>query len=141
MPIRVFEAQWLNIQKFYLDVARGLFVTASTASSKCCRGMPIRVVLIDEASQIKKVDTLNAWGRHTGRLIKLAIFGDQNQLPATIPSFPVSEFDPAAKMSIMHRQIQAGHPHTMLLEQYRMHPHISQLVNMLVYDNRLTNNP
>lgn len=41
----------------------------------------------------------------------------------------------------MHRQIETGHPYTMMLEQYRMHPHISRLGNMLIYNNRLINNP
>lgn len=33
-----------------------LFVIVSTASSRACRVMSVRVVLIDELSQIKKVD-------------------------------------------------------------------------------------
>jgi len=60
--------------------------------------MPVQVVLMDESSQIKEVDTLNAWARHMDRLRKLAVFGDQNQLPATIPSYDESGFGPTAQV-------------------------------------------
>lgn len=60
-PIKNFESQWLEVQKFYLKGGRCLFVTASTASSRACRVMPVQVVLMDESSQIKEVDTINKW--------------------------------------------------------------------------------
>jgi hypothetical protein len=63
------------------------------------------------------------------------------QLPATIPFFDISEFCPMALKSFTHRRIETGHPYTTILEHYRMRPHISRLVNMLVYDNRLIENP
>lgn len=140
-PIKNFESQWLDVQKFYLEEARCIFVTASTASSKACRGIGIQVVLIDESSQIKEVDTLNAWARHLPKLGKLGVIRDQKQLGATIPSSEMSEFAAIAQMSLMERLIEAGHPYTMMCEQYRMHPHISHLVNTLIYDGRLTDNP
>lgn len=140
-PIKNFESQWLDVQKFYLEEARWIFVTASTASSKACRGIGIHVVLIDESSQIKEVDTLNAWARHLPKLGKLGVIGDPKQLGATIPSSEMSEFAAIAQMSLMERLIEAGHPYTMMCEQYRMHPHISHLVNTLVYNGRLIDNP
>lgn len=50
------------------------------------------------------------------------------------------EFGTTAQTSLMYRQIQIGHPFTMLTEQYRMHPRLAELVNTLVYQNRLTTN-
>lgn len=44
-------------------------------------------------------------------------------------------------MSFMHRQIETEYSYTTMLEQYRMHPHILRLVNMLIYNNRLIDNP
>lgn len=139
-PIKNFDFAWLQVQKYYLGKARCLFVTASTAGARACRLAPITVVFIDEASQIKEAETLNAWCRHLSRLQKLALFGDHQQLRATVKSFHVSEFGLTAQTSLMYRQIQIGHPFTMLTEQYRMHPHIAELVNTLIYQNRLTTN-
>jgi len=139
-PIKNFDSCWLEVQKFYLQKARCLFVTASTAGARACRWARIRVVFIDEASQIKEAETLNAWCRHLSNLQKLALFGDHQQLRATVKSYFVSEFGPTAQTSLMYRQIQIGHPFTMLTEQHRMHPHIAELVNRLIYNNRLTTN-
>jgi len=164
-PIKNFDSCWLEVQKSHLEKARCLFVTASTAGARACRWARIRVVFIDEASQIKEAETLNAWCRHLSILQKLALFGDHQQLRATVKPYFVSEFGPAAQTSLMYRQIQIGHPFTMLTEhalsniniiylliiplrrgrcsttkQYRMHPHIAELVNRLIYNNRLTTN-
>lgn len=98
------------------------------------------MVFIEKASQIKEAETLNAWCRHLSILQKLALFGDHQQLRATVKSYFVSEFGPTAQTSLMYRQIQIGHPFTMLTEQHRMHPHIAELVNRLIYNNRLTTN-
>lgn len=139
-PIKNFDSIWLQVQKFYLAEARCIFVTASTADARACRWASITVVFIDEASQIKETETLNAWCRHLGRLQKLALFRDHQQLRATVKSFNVSEFGPTAQTSLMFRQIQIGQPFIMLTEQYRMHPHIAHLVNTLIYEKRLTTN-
>lgn len=72
---------------------------------------------------------------------KLGIIGDQKQFGATIPSSEMSEFAPIAQMSLMERLIEAGHPYTVMEKQYRMHPHITHLVNTLIYNDRLIDNP
>ena len=53
----------------------------------------------------------------------------------------MSEFGPTAIKSFMHRQIELGHPYTVMREQYRMHPHISYMVNKLIYGGLLIDNP
>lgn len=109
------------------------FSRPAPANSAIASSMPSRAVLIDKASQTKEADTLIAWARYPGKLIKIAIFDNHQQLPATISSYDVSEFGPTTLKSFLHRQIETGHPYTRMLAQYRMHPHISRLVNMLTY--------
>ena len=138
-PIKSFNSIWLRVQKYYLQRARGVFLTASMAGSRACRVIPVQCVLLDEASQIKEAEALNAIVRHLPTLRKVVLLGDHKQLPPTIISAHISEFGDSAKLSLMHRMILAGHAHTMLVEQHRMHPHIADIVNELFYEKKLKN--
>ena len=141
-PVKNFDSCWLVVQKFYLEHARGIFATASTLGSRAAHVVPVRTVLIDDAAQIKEVDSLNAFVRHLayGKLQKLSLFGDHFQLPPTVLAKYVSEFAKSTELSLMHRLVLAGYDYTMLTEQYRMHPDIASIVGKLFYGNALTTN-
>lgn len=89
-PIKNFDSLWLHVQKYYLEKARCLLVTVSTAGARACRWAPIAVVFIDDASQVKEAETLNAWCRHLTKLQRLVILGNHQQLEATVKSKDVS---------------------------------------------------
>ena len=57
--------------------------------------------------------------------------GDQKQLG------PTYGFDVTGPTSLFARLIQAGHPHSFLDTQYRMHETLMQVPNMLFYDNMI----
>lgn len=50
-PIKRFDSQWMELQKFYYQRARGIFVTAVTAGIKPLRVAKIQVVINEEAPQ------------------------------------------------------------------------------------------
>ena len=142
-PVQSFDSKWLEVQKYYLERARGIFVTAAVAGSRACRVVPVQVVMMDETSQIKEVEALNAIVRHAayGRLEKFVILGDHQQLPPTVLARMMSEFVNSTSLSIMYRFILAGYPFVMLRVQYRMHPHIVEIINKLVYKGALQTAP
>lgn len=142
-PVKKFDSKWLEVQKHYLERARGIFVTAAVAGSRACRVVPVQVVMMDETSQIKEVEALNAIVRHAayGRLQKYVILGDHQQLPPTVLARMMSEFVNSTSMSIMYRFILAGYPFVMLRVQYRMHPDIVEIINKLVYKGQLQTAP
>ena len=142
-PTKNFESMWLVVRKFYLRHARCVFVTTSTAGSKAVRDFKADVVILDEASQLKKVDALNAFVRLLAnrRLNKLILVGDPAQLPPTILADLRSEFTEFAKVSIQSRPMKAGHPFIKLTMQYRMHKYIAELVNANFYGGELQTHP
>ena len=113
----------------------------STAGVRACQVVFVISVIVDEASQIKEVDTLNAFVRHMAfnHLHKLILFGDHQQLKPTVPSAKVSEFAHSTEMPLMTCFIKAGHFYKMLNEQYRMHFHIAKIVNRIIYDEKIIN--
>ncbi len=142
-PLEKFDNKWLEVQQFYMARARCLFVTAATAGTKQCRVFRPWIVMQDESSQVKEVETLNPAVRHVrhGMLKKLILLGDTHQLPPCVRAFLVSEFGLSALMPLMTRLIAVGHPYVRLLEQFRMHPDISALVSQLFYDGQLVDHP
>ena len=138
-PLKYFNSVWLNVQKFYLRRARGIFVNAATAGVQPLRVVPVSIVVVDEASQIKEIEVLNATVRHmaNSRLRKIAQFGDQAQLGPHCQSHKQSEFEDSTTMSLFDRLIESGFPCYMLTTQRRMHPDIVDLVNNNFYEGRL----
>lgn len=138
-----FNSIWLLVQKFYMSRASVIFVIATTAGIRSCRAFPAALVVIDESSQLKEIESLNAIVRHMSRdrLGKVVILDDQQQLPPTIPSMMYSEFGHSATMALMTRLIAAGHSYTMLTLQHRMHPHIVELINQNFYNGQLRTSP
>ena len=88
-PVKSFNSKWLEMQKHYLERARGIFVTAVAAANRACRVVSVQVVMMDKTSQIKKVATLNAIVRHAtyGRLQKYVILGTMRAIQWPLKNF------------------------------------------------------
>ncbi|KAL8945387.1 MAG: hypothetical protein Q9211_000096 [Gyalolechia sp. 1 TL-2023] len=137
------SAAWLQLQKEILSKADVVFVVADTASMRPLMWHTADLVILDEASQLKDYQVVNATARHLkmGKLQKLALFGDQAQLGPTVLCTTVSEFADMAAKGFMKAQIDRGQPHGQLTEQFRSHPHISGFVSHVFYNGNLTDHP
>ena len=122
-------------QEFYLRRARSIFVTAAIAGLRPLRVVPVSIVVVDEVSQIKEIEVLNATVRHlTNRLLKkIAYFNDQAQLGPYFQRHEHSEFGGSMTKSLLNRLIESKFPYYMLTAQRRMHPDIGDLVNSNFY--------
>ena len=134
-----FNQCWLAVLKFFIKNARMIITmcTAGMASSKHVRVFPAQHIILDEASQMKEYETVNASARfHTAQ--KISFFGDQQQLPPTHPEVGESEF---TNTTFFERLISVGHEVHLLRRQYRMNPEIARFVSQAFCDNRLINDP
>ncbi|KAG9449287.1 hypothetical protein H6P81_009252 [Aristolochia fimbriata] len=94
-------------------------------------------VIIDEAAQALEPATLIPLQLLKSYGAKCIMVGDPKQLPATVLSSVASKF--LYECSMFERLQRAGHPVTMLNEQYRMHPEICCFPSLHFYDNQLLN--
>ena len=96
---------------------------------------------MNEVSQIKKVNTLNAFVRYMtfNCLHKLILFNDHQQLKSTVFNAKILKFAHSTKMSLMTHFIKTDHFYKMLNEQYHMHFHIAEIVNCIIYDEKIIN--
>ncbi|KAL8988540.1 MAG: hypothetical protein Q9177_002404 [Variospora cf. flavescens] len=143
MPAEESAAVWLEIQKEILRRAEVVFITADSAGHRAATLCHVNLVIVDEASQLREYQVVNATARHviSGAIKKLALFGDQKQLGPLILRHHVNEFSQIASQGHMQRQVGLGQPYLMLTEQFRMHPHISAFVSQRFYEGRLTDHP
>ena len=138
---RRFDNAWRHVQEYYiLHEARGLIMTAATAMSPQIRVFRPHWLLIDEASQLTESATVAVISRFFSSLCKLVLLGDPKQrFPFCLAH--LSEFIRTTMTSFMVRMISTGVPVTMLREQFRMHPHISDTVSRLFYSGLLRDSP
>ncbi|KAI3990319.1 hypothetical protein MKX01_037658 [Papaver californicum] len=94
-------------------------------------------VVIDEAAQALEPATLIPLQLLKSNGTKCIMVGDPKQLPATVLSQVASKY--LYECSMFERLQRAGHPVTMLIKQYRMHPEICQFPSLHFYDNKLLN--
>ncbi|XP_068638867.1 helicase SEN1 isoform X1 [Aristolochia californica] len=94
-------------------------------------------IIIDEAAQALEPATLIPLQLLKSNGAKCVMVGDPKQLPATVLSSVASKF--LYQCSMFERLQGAGHPVTMLNEQYRMHPEICCFPSLHFYDNKLLN--
>ena len=96
---------------------------------------------MNEVSQIKEINTLNAFMKHMifNHLHKLIFFNNHQQLKSTVFSIKISEFVHSTEMSLMIHFIKVNHFYKMLNEQYHMHSHIIKIVNHIIYDKKIIN--
>ncbi|KAJ8770865.1 hypothetical protein K2173_021780 [Erythroxylum novogranatense] len=119
-----------------------LFGVCSESMSNCKFGNPSEhalfdVVIIDEAAQALEPATLIPLQLLKSNGTKCIMVGDPKQLPATVLSNVASKFLYACSM--FERLQRAGHPVTMLTQQYRMHPEICQFPSLHFYEGKLLN--
>lgn len=80
-PSAKFDSCWLSTMNYYIERAYLILCTSSMASSRPVRAFrPLHIVL-DEVSQLKEHDFINATARFT-TMRKVSMFGDQGQLGA-----------------------------------------------------------
>ncbi len=123
-----------KIQMHHVDAAKGIFSTDAVTVSPLLRRYIPNALVFDEASQMLEARTLFALIRSAkGRqLERLLLIGDRHQLPTLIKA-DRNVFAQTCKMSMFERLIRAGTPHIQFTEQWRMHPHISSIVNGPIY--------
>ncbi|KAK2992174.1 hypothetical protein RJ640_000810, partial [Escallonia rubra] len=127
-----------SIVDFCFQAASSIFCTASSSYRLLSVAMdPIRLLVIDEAAQLKECESTVPLQLPC---IKHAILiGDECQLPAMISS-TVSEKAGLGR-SLFERLSLLGHSKHLLSTQYRMHPSVSCFPNAKFYQNQLTDAP
>ncbi|KAH0763512.1 hypothetical protein KY290_019585 [Solanum tuberosum] len=135
LPKLIYDYQ---IRSFCLKGACLIFCTAFSSSKLHRRGMePIKMVVIDEAAQLKECEStipLQLPGLRHAILI-----GDEKQLPAMVQSkiCEKAEFG----RSLFERLVILGHKKHLLNVQYRMHPKISLFPNNEFYEKKIMDGP
>lgn len=139
------ERKYINqlrlVQARYTARAMGVFSTAAAASGPFLRNhFNAQSVIMDEASQFLEARAvhplLHAAGK--GSLTRVILIGDEKQLPPTIMA-PKNPFASSAEVSLFERLIMSGAQPIRLVEQFRMHPSISSVVNTTMYNGTLKN--
>ncbi|KAK9074849.1 hypothetical protein SSX86_003168 [Deinandra increscens subsp. villosa] len=127
-----------KLKNFCLTNACLLFCTASSSIKLCKKGItPIKLVLIDEAAQLKECESLIPLQLPGVR--NAVLVGDERQLPAMVQS-KICE-DAKFGRSLFERLVLLGHEKHLLNVQYRMHPSISQFPNSEFYDGQILDAP
>ncbi|XP_055826472.1 uncharacterized protein LOC129894890 [Solanum dulcamara] len=135
LPKLIYE---YKIRRFCLKGACLIFCTAFSSSRLQIRGMkPLKMVVIDEAAQLKECEStipLQLSGLRHAILI-----GDEKQLPAMVQSkiCEKAEFG----RSLFERLVILGHKKHLLNVQYRMHPKISLFPNNEFYEKKIMDGP
>ena len=114
-----------NFEKEVIKKFPCIVTTVGTASTKAMVERRFKRVVMDEATMVKEHEAFLA----TLYAEQVLLVGDQKQLG------PTYGFKVQGPTSLYSRLIQAGHPHSFLDTQYRMHESLMQVPNMLFYDN------
>ncbi|KAL7611244.1 hypothetical protein Lser_V15G12129 [Lactuca serriola] len=132
-PMNIFK-----LKRFCLNSACLIFCTASSSIKlNMNKMMPIELVLIDEAAQLKECESLIPL-RLPG-VQHVVLVGDERQLPSMVQS-KISE-EANFGRSLFERLVLLGHEKHLLNIQYRMDPSISQFPNAEFYDNKIMDGP
>ena len=129
-----FWATLLIVQSQYVSRARCIFTKAANSSCTLAKSLNPTTIIVDDASQAVEPEVVHAILRGVagGKLRRVLIVGDDNQLPPVIVA-KRNPFQAQGKLSLLERLNKAGYPATMLKEQFRMHPHISKVPNDAIY--------
>ncbi|KAL8476390.1 hypothetical protein ACS0TY_028893 [Phlomoides rotata] len=127
-----------EIRNFCLKNACLIFCTVSSSAKLLTGGSsPFKLVIIDEAGQVKECESsipLQLPGLQHAILV-----GDEKQLPAMVQSEICEKAD--FGRSLFERLVRLGHRKQLLSVQYRMHPSISLFPNNMFYGNLIKNGP
>ncbi|KAK2971274.1 hypothetical protein RJ640_021767, partial [Escallonia rubra] len=127
-----------SIVEFCFQAASSIFCTASSSYKLRSIAMePIRLLVIDEAAQLKDCESIVPL--QLPRIKHAILIGDECQLPAMISS-TVSD-EAGFGRSLFERLSLLGHSKHLLSMQYRMHPSVSCFPNAKFYQNRITDAP
>ncbi|KAH7664496.1 DNA helicase protein [Dioscorea alata] len=128
-----------GIGDFCMQKASLMFCTASSTSKLYnVKGMiPLNVLVIDEAAQLKECETLIPLQLSVVR--HAILIGDECQLPAMVKS-KASE-NALFGRSLFERLSLLGYKKQLLNVQYRMHPSISRFPNASFYNNQISDGP
>ncbi|XP_042472364.1 uncharacterized protein LOC122055031 [Zingiber officinale] len=129
----------LSIMDFCLETANIIFCTASTSAKmhKLDLKKPFKIVIIDEAAQIKECESLVPM--QIPSISHVVLVGDECQLPALVKS-KVSE-NAMFGRSLFERLSKLGFKKHLLNVQYRMHPSISLFPLEKFYNSKVINGP
>ncbi|XP_042373058.1 uncharacterized protein LOC121967098 isoform X1 [Zingiber officinale] len=129
----------LSIMDFCLETANIVFCTASTSAKmhKLDLKKPFKIVIIDEAAQIKECESLVPL--QISSISHAVLVGDECQLPALVKS-KVSE-NAMFGRSLFERLSKLGFKKHLLNVQYRMHPSISLFPLERFYNSKVINGP
>ncbi|XP_011048852.1 PREDICTED: uncharacterized protein LOC105142765 isoform X1 [Populus euphratica] len=134
----IFEVEGIAARNFCLGNACLVFCTASSSAKLHTEGAkPIKLLVIDEAAQLKECEStipLQLSGLRHAILI-----GDERQLPAMVQS-KISE-EAEFGRSLFERLVILEHEKHLLNTQYRMHPSISLFPNKEFYDMLIQDAP
>ncbi|KAL6882571.1 hypothetical protein ACP4OV_011261 [Aristida adscensionis] len=123
------------IRSFCIDSASIIFCTVSSSSK--VTNKKLKLLVVDEAAQLKECETLIPL-----RLLTLKhaiLIGDECQLPATVKSKVCT--DALFGRSLFERLSSLGHRKHLLNVQYRMHPGISIFPNISFYNGKISDAP
>ncbi|XP_074562673.1 helicase sen1-like, partial [Curcuma longa] len=128
-----------SIMNFCLETANLVFCTASTSAKihKLDLKKPFKIVIIDEAAQIKECESLVPM--QISSISHVVLVGDECQLPALVKS-KVSE-NAMFGRSLFERLSKLGFKKQLLNVQYRMHPSISLFPLKRFYNSKVINGP
>ncbi|KAJ1272389.1 hypothetical protein BS78_06G198200 [Paspalum vaginatum] len=125
-----------TIRDFCTASASIIFCTVSS-TSKVITNRKLKLLVMDEAAQLKECETLIPLRLWT--LKHAVLIGDECQLPATVKSKVCT--DALFGRSLFERLSSLGHEKHLLNMQYRMHPSISIFPNSSFYDGKILDAP
>ncbi|KAH9481599.1 ATP-dependent helicase NAM7 [Psilocybe cubensis] len=129
---------FVKISKNDLQGTQVILCTLSMLSNsqlgRFTQHIPLRVLVVDEASQIEVGNYISIFVKFKATLRKACFIGDDKQLPP----FGQEELqDLQSIFEITHLKKQV----VFLDTQYRMPPQIGRIISKLVYDSKLNSNP
>ncbi|XP_038877003.1 uncharacterized protein LOC120069339 isoform X2 [Benincasa hispida] len=128
----------LSLEQFCFQNASLVFSTSSSSYKLHSKPIdPFKVIVIDEAAQLKECESAIAF--QLPNIKHAVLIGDECQLPAMVKSklADVAGFG----RSLFERFSSLGHPRHLLNVQYRMHPSISFFPNSKFYFSQIVDSP
>ena len=104
-----------------------IVTTCKSFGNSRLKNFRFRKVIIDEATQAQEVEALLTM-KHADQVV---LIGDHKQLG------PIYKQEVQKCDSMFSRLIEGGFQFTMLTTQYRMHPYLLTVPNVLFYDNKI----
>jgi superfamily I DNA and/or RNA helicase len=135
--IRLFQS---NKNNSLLQDAFLIGITCIATNFEILEGIVCPIVILDECSQMTEPMSLLPICRFQCSFALLV--GDPKQLPPTLPCTLASDVGAGKaglERTMFERLDDAGIPKMMLSTQYRCHPSISNISNVLFYDSKLRN--